>query len=53
MVEHWTFKKGRVLQANEIQVLKERIVLQGGHLGMKDTAQVMMCWWKRDGQYTN
>jgi SAM-dependent methyltransferase len=50
MVEHWTFKKGRALEADEIQALKERIVLQGGHLWMKDTAQVMMCWWKRDGQ---
>jgi SAM-dependent methyltransferase len=49
MVEHWAFKKGRALQADEIQALKERIVLQGGHLWMKDTAQVMMCWWKRDG----
>jgi SAM-dependent methyltransferase len=49
MVEHWTFKKGRGLQADEVQALKEKIVLQGGHLWMKDTAQVMMCWWKRDG----
>jgi SAM-dependent methyltransferase len=49
MVEHWTFKKGRALQTDEIQALKERIVLQGAHLWMKDTAQVMMCWWKRDG----
>ncbi|MGB9630316.1 MAG: hypothetical protein ACPL6D_16805 [Thermodesulfobacteriota bacterium] len=49
MVEHWAFKKGRVLQADEIQALKERIVLQGGHLWMKDTAQVMILWWKRDG----
>lgn len=49
MVEHWTFKKGRMLQPDEIRTLKERIVLQGGHLWMRDTAQVMMCWWKRDG----
>ena len=49
MVEHWTFKRGRMLQPDEIRTLKERIVLQGGHLWMRDTAQVMMCWWKRDG----
>jgi SAM-dependent methyltransferase len=49
MVEHWTFKKGRVLQLEDIPALRERIVLQGGHLWIKDTAQVMMCWWKRDG----
>jgi hypothetical protein len=44
MVEHWTFKKGRMLQPDEIRTLKERIVLQGGYLWMRDTAQVMMCW---------
>ena len=50
MVEHWAFKKGRALQPDEIRALKEKIVLQGSHLWMKDTAQVMMCWWKKDGQ---
>ncbi|HUL30056.1 MAG TPA: methyltransferase domain-containing protein [Thermodesulfobacteriota bacterium] len=50
MVEHWAFKKGRGLQPDEIDALKERLVLEAGHLWMKDTAQVMMCWWKRDGQ---
>jgi SAM-dependent methyltransferase len=50
IVEHWTFKKGRGLQPDEIRALKEKIVLDAGHLWMKDTAQVMMCWWKRDGQ---
>jgi SAM-dependent methyltransferase len=49
MVEHWTFKKGRALQPDEIRTLKERVVLHGGHLWMRDTAQVMMCWWKRNG----
>lgn len=48
VVEHWAFKKGRVLQADEIRALKEKIVLRGGHLWMKDEAQVMMYWWKRD-----
>jgi SAM-dependent methyltransferase len=49
MVEHWTFKKGRGLQPDEIHALKEKIVLDAGHLWMKDTAQVMVCWWKRGG----
>jgi hypothetical protein len=49
MVEHWAFKKGRVLQADEIDALKEKLVLDAGHLWIRDTAQVMMCWWKRDG----
>ena len=53
MVQHWTFKKGRMLPPDEIRALGEKIVLQGGHLWMKDTAQVMMCWWKRDGQKQN
>ncbi len=47
IIEHWTFKKGRTLQPDEIRALKEKIVLQGGHLWMRDTAQVKMCWWKR------
>ncbi len=50
MVEHWAFKKGRVLQPAEIHALKQRIVVQGGHLWMRYTAQVMMCWWRRDGR---
>ena len=53
MVEHWTFKRGRTLKSEEIRALKERLVLQGGHLWMKDTAQVMMWWWRRTGQTTN
>jgi SAM-dependent methyltransferase len=48
VVEHWAFKKGRALQSDEIRALKEKIVLQGSHLSIRDTAQVMMCWWKRD-----
>jgi SAM-dependent methyltransferase len=48
MVEHWTFKKGRGLQPFEIDALKEKLVLDAGHLWIRDTAQVMMCWWKRD-----
>jgi ubiquinone/menaquinone biosynthesis C-methylase UbiE len=47
MIEHWTFKKGRRLHFDEIRDLKKRIVLQGGHLWIKDTTQVMMCWWKK------
>lgn len=50
MVEHWSFIKGRLLQSNETHALRERIFFEGSHLWMKDTAQVMMCWWKRDGQ---
>jgi SAM-dependent methyltransferase len=50
MVQHWTFKKGRMLQPNEIRALKERTILQDGHLWMKGPAHVMMCWWKRGGQ---
>jgi hypothetical protein len=47
-VQHWTFKKGRMLQPEEIRALKEKIVLQDGHLWMRDSAQVMMFWWKRN-----
>ena len=47
MVEHWAFKKGRTLHPDEIADIKRRIILQGGHLWIKDTARVMMCWWKR------
>jgi SAM-dependent methyltransferase len=48
MLEHWTFKKGRGLQPDEIQPLKEKLILDAGHLWIRDTAQVMMCWWKRN-----
>jgi SAM-dependent methyltransferase len=47
MVEHWAFKKGRLLQADEIRTLKEKIVLQGGHLWIKNISRVMMCWWEK------
>lgn len=47
VVEHWIFKKGRSLQPDEIRDLKERVVLQNGHLWIRDTARVMMCWWKK------
>jgi hypothetical protein len=49
VVEHWAFKKGRALQPDEIRALKEKIVLERGHLWMKEKAQVVMCWWKRNG----
>lgn len=48
MVEHWIFKKGRNLQLDEINALKENLILDAGHLWIKDRAQVMMCWWKRN-----
>jgi SAM-dependent methyltransferase len=50
MVRHWTFKKGRTLYPDEIRALKEKIVLQDGHLWMRDSAQVMMFWWRRINQ---
>jgi ubiquinone/menaquinone biosynthesis C-methylase UbiE len=50
MVDHWTFKRGRTLKHDEICALKKRIVLQDGHLWMKDLAQVMMYWWRRNGK---
>jgi hypothetical protein len=51
MVEHWTFKKGCGLHADEINALKEKLVLDAGHLWIKDTAQVIICWWKRSGPH--
>ena len=53
MVEHWAFKKGRSLHRDEIEDIKKKIVLQDRHLWIKDKAQVMMCWWKRNRQYKN
>jgi len=50
ILEHWTFMKGRAPQSDEIRTLKERVVLQDGHLWLKDRAQVTMRWWKRNGQ---
>jgi hypothetical protein len=32
MIEHWTLKKERALQPTEINALKEKIVLDAGHL---------------------
>jgi hypothetical protein len=51
MVEHWAFKKGWPLHPDEIEDIKRKIVLEDSHLWIKDRAQVMMCWWKRNGQY--
>lgn len=53
MVEHWTFIKGRTPQSDEISDLEKRIILQEGHLWIKNTSRIMMCWWKRDGQKQN
>jgi SAM-dependent methyltransferase len=53
MVEHWAFKKGRPLHLDEIEDIKRKIVLEDSHLWIKDRAQVMMCWWKKNGQYKN
>jgi ubiquinone/menaquinone biosynthesis C-methylase UbiE len=50
MLEHWTFIKGRTPQPDEISDLKKRIVVQEGHLWIKNISRVMMCWWKRDGR---
>jgi len=50
MLEHWAFIKGRTPQPDEISDLKKRIVVQKGHLWIKNISRVMMCWWKRDGQ---
>ena len=47
MIEHWIFKKGRNLHFDEIRDLKKKILLQDGHLWIKDTTKVMMCWWKK------
>jgi SAM-dependent methyltransferase len=53
MVEHWAFKKGRSLHRDEIEDIKKKVVLEDRHLWIKDKAQVMMCWWKRNAQYKN
>jgi len=47
MLEHWTFIKGRTPQPDEISDLKNRIVVQEGHLWIKNISRVMMCWWER------
>jgi hypothetical protein len=46
MIEHWTFIKGRTPQPGELSDLKKRIVFQEGHLWIKHTSPIMMCWWK-------
>jgi len=53
MIGHWTFKKGRTLQSEEVTQLKRRIVLEDRHLWIKDTARVIMCWWSRNGRFMN
>jgi len=46
MIEHWTFIKGRTPQHDEISDLKKRSIYQEGHLWIKHTSRIMMCWWK-------
>jgi SAM-dependent methyltransferase len=45
MLEHWTFikVKGRTPQPDEISDLKKRIVVQEGHLWIKNTSRIMIC----------
>jgi ubiquinone/menaquinone biosynthesis C-methylase UbiE len=50
MVEHWTFIKGRTPQPDEISDLRKGIIFQEGHLWVKNTSRIMMCWWKKDEQ---
>jgi SAM-dependent methyltransferase len=49
-IEHAAFKKGRMLCADEIRDLKNRLVFEDDHFWMKDTAQVGMFWWERHDQ---
>jgi SAM-dependent methyltransferase len=53
IVEHRAFEKGRELRANEIEDIKKTLVLEDGHLWIKEKTQTMMCWWKRSGQFRN
>jgi SAM-dependent methyltransferase len=53
MIEHWTFIKGRTPQPDEISDLKQRIIVQDGHLWIKSKSRIMMCWWKRERREKN
>ncbi|NWG02569.1 MAG: methyltransferase domain-containing protein [Syntrophaceae bacterium] len=53
MIEHWRFIKGRTPQPDELSDLKKRIILQEGHLWIKHTSRIMMCWWKQNGREKN
>jgi ubiquinone/menaquinone biosynthesis C-methylase UbiE len=53
MIEHWSFIKGRTPQPNELSDLKKRIILSEGHLWIKHTSRIMMCWWKRNDREKN
>jgi ubiquinone/menaquinone biosynthesis C-methylase UbiE len=53
MIEHWTLMKGKPPQSDEVIDLKKRIIFQEGHLWIKNTSQIMMCWWKRNGRGKN
>lgn len=47
IVEHWTLMKGCSPQPDEIRDLKKRIIFKEGHLWIKQTSPIMMCWWTR------
>jgi len=47
VLEHHRFKKGSDLTAGEETAIIERLVEEGGHLWIKETAKVGMYWFQR------
>jgi ubiquinone/menaquinone biosynthesis C-methylase UbiE len=48
LIEHWSFKKGRMLYPDEIAAIKAGLTYGDGHLLIKDTAHVGMYWWTKN-----
>lgn len=46
--DHWAFKKSRPLYSDEARNVKSMLVVEDGHLWIKDTAYVGMYWWERN-----
>ena len=47
VLDHWTFKKGGKLSAQELLDINRQLTISDNHLWIKDTVNVSMFWWER------
>ena len=49
MLEHWSFKIGRVISLEEEMDISAGLEFRDGHMWIRDTAYVGMYWWTNNG----
>ncbi|MGQ9571452.1 MAG: class I SAM-dependent methyltransferase [Thermodesulfovibrionales bacterium] len=48
VIEHLSFKKGRMLYPDEIADINSKLTFKDGHFWIKDNAYVGMYWWRNN-----